>query len=106
LLKAVVNKDYIGRLKQVIVRLYKASATHAGAVPVKKQFLGKTIWKGDVEIFNLTGHPEAKICYGWPHPEGDDNQGERFVTILEIPPVDSPQTAVKISIIGDTKKKK
>jgi hypothetical protein len=40
------------------------------------------------------------------HPEGDDNQGERFVTVLEIPPVDSPQMAVKISIVSDLKKKK
>jgi len=53
----------------------------------------------------LTGHQKAKRCYGWSHPEGDDNKGERFVTVLEIPPVVSPQTAVKISIANDVRKK-
>jgi hypothetical protein len=42
----------------------------------------------------------------WSHPENADGTGERFVTVLEIPPVDSPQTAVKISIVSDLKKKK
>jgi hypothetical protein len=40
------------------------------------------------------------------HPDGDDNKTERFVTVLEIPPVDSPQTAVKMSIYSDIKKRK
>ena len=100
----MVNKDYIERLKQVIFQLHKVRATHAGAVPVKKRFLGKTLWKGDVEIFNLTGHPQAKVCYGWPHPEADDNKGGRFVTVLEIHPVDSPQRAVKFSFVADVMK--
>jgi hypothetical protein len=42
--------------------------------------------------------------YGWSHPDGDDNKTERFVTVLEIPPVDSPQTAVKMAIYSDIKK--
>jgi hypothetical protein len=31
---------------------------------------------------------------------------ERIVTVLEIPPVDSPQTAVKMAIYSDIKKGK
>jgi hypothetical protein len=41
--------------------------------------------------------------YAWSHPEGEDNKGERFVTVLEIPPVDSPKTAVKMAIYSDIK---
>ena len=100
----MANKDYIERLKQVIFHLHKAGATHAGSVPVEEIFHSKALWKGDVEVFYLTRHPKAKRCYGWSHPEGKDNKGERFVTVLEIPPVDSPQTAVKISIVSDIKK--
>ncbi len=37
-------------------------------------------------------------------PVGADNKTERFVTVLEIPPVDSPQTAVKMAIYSDLKK--
>jgi hypothetical protein len=40
------------------------------------------------------------------HPDGDDNTGERFVTVLEIPPVNSAEVAVKSSIVADLKKKK
>jgi hypothetical protein len=31
---------------------------------------------------------------------------ERFMTVYEVPPVDSPQTAVKIPIVADIKKGK
>ena len=49
---------------------------------------------------------KAKRCYGWSHPEGADDTVERFVTVLEIPPVDSPQVAVKMAIYSEMKKKK
>jgi hypothetical protein len=35
------------------------------------------------------GHPKAKRAYGWSHPEGKEDKDERFVTVLEIPPVKS-----------------
>ena len=44
--------------------------------------------------------------YGWSHPDGADNKTERFVAVLEIPHVDSPQTAVKMAIYSDIKKGK
>jgi hypothetical protein len=102
----VANKDYIERLKQVIFTLHGANAEHVGSVPVHEVFRGQTVWRGEVEIFDLTGHPKAKRAYGWSHPDGPDNKTERFVTVLEIPPVDSPQTAVKIAIYSDIKKGK
>lgn len=86
--------------------MHNCSATWRESVPVQEVFKGKTLWKGNVEVFDLAGHPKAKRAYGWSHPEGKDNQGERFVTVLEIPPVDSPQTAVKIAIYSDIKNKK
>jgi len=39
-------------------------------VPVHEVFQGKTLWQGDVEVFDLAGHPKAKRAYGWSHPEG------------------------------------
>jgi hypothetical protein len=103
----VANKqDYLARLQVTVSQLHNCGAVWRESVPVQEVFNGKTIWKGEVEVFDLTGHPKAKRAYGWSHPEGDDNKGERFVTVLEIPPVDSPQTAVKISIVADLKKKR
>jgi len=31
--------------------------------PVHEMIEEKTIWKGDVEVFDLYGHPSAKKCY-------------------------------------------
>jgi hypothetical protein len=102
----VANKqDYLDRLKATIQQLHNCGAVWFESVPVTEIFQGKTLWKGEVEVFILSGHPKTKCCYGWSHPEGDDNKGEQFVTVLEIPPVNSPETAVKISIVADIKKK-
>jgi len=95
----VANNDYIERLKQVIFHLHKSGATHVGSVPVEEVFRGKTLWKGDVEVFDLTGHPKAKRCYGWTYGEPAE-----FITILELPPVDSPQSAVKVGVAYQIKK--
>jgi hypothetical protein len=101
----VANKsDYLARLQVAVSQLHNCGATWRETVPVREVFRGKTIWQGNVEVFDLAGHPKAKRAYGWSHPEGDDNKGERFVAVLEIPPVDSPETAVKVSIVADLKK--
>lgn len=98
------KQDYIARLQVTVSQLHNCGAVWSESVPVTEVFQGKTIWKGDVEVFDLTGHPKAKRAYGWSHPENADGTGERFVAVLEIPPVNSPQTAVKISIVEDIKK--
>jgi hypothetical protein len=76
------------------------------SVPVHEVFRGETVWKGEVEVFDLTGHPKAKRAYGWSHPEGENDTGERFVTVLEIPPVHSAKTAVQAAIVSGAKKSK
>jgi hypothetical protein len=63
-------------------------------------FGGKTIWKGFVEVFSLTGHARAKKAYAWMGQEGDA-AGNRIETVLGIPPVDSALSAVWASIIAD-----
>jgi hypothetical protein len=48
-------------------------------------------------------HPKAKRAYGWSHPTGKDYKDERL-TVLEIPPVVSPQTAVQAEIVSGNQK--
>jgi hypothetical protein len=102
----VANKDYIERLKQVIFHLHKSDAKHVEHVPVEEIFGGKTIWKGIVEVFTLTNHPKAKRCFAWSRKAGKDDSDERFVAVLEIPPVVSPETAVKVAIVAVVRDKK
>jgi hypothetical protein len=101
----VANKsNYISRVQVAISQLHNCGAKWRETVPVHEVFRGETVWQGDVEVFDLHGHPKAKRAYGWSHPEGEDDKGERFVAVLEIPPVTSPVTAVRASIVADSKK--
>ena len=103
----MANKpDYLARLQTVIMHLHNCGATWRESVPVHEVFRGETVWQGKVEVFDLNGHPKAKRAYGWSHPEGDGNKGERFVAVLEIPPVDSALTAVRVSLVKEIRKQK
>jgi hypothetical protein len=59
------------------------------------------IWEGSLEVFLLKGHREATVCYGWREFDGRE---VKCVTVLEIPPVNSPESAVRAAIAGATKK--
>lgn len=97
----MANKEYIERLKLTVEHLHNCGAQHRAAVPVHEVFRGQTVWQGDVEVFDLTGHPKAKVCYGWSFGEP-----EEFITILELPPVDSAQSAVKVGVAYQVKRGK
>jgi hypothetical protein len=92
--------DYIEELKAVILNLHGCTATHVGTVPVTEKFQGKTIWQGEVEVFDIRGHPKAKRAYGWGFVI-NENQGRKYVAVLEVPPVNSPLTAVQAAIMSE-----
>jgi hypothetical protein len=102
----VANKEYIERLKMVIWQLHKCDCAWVESVLVEEVFRGQTIWQGIVEVFTLSGHPKAKKAYAWSHVAWKDDKDERFVAVLEIPPVKSPQSAVQVAIAAEVKKRK
>jgi len=102
----VAHKEYIERLQMAVQHLHECGAVHRETVPVQEVFQGWTIWKGNVEVFDLNGHPKAKRAYAWSHRAGRNDSDERFVAVLEIPPVTSPESAVKIAIAAEVKGKK
>jgi hypothetical protein len=83
----------------VVSELHGCDSKHVESVPVHEVFRGKTLWEGDVEVFDLIGHPKAKRCYGWTYGEP-----EEFITILEIPPVKDARSAVKVGVSYQIKK--
>jgi hypothetical protein len=100
----VENKqDYIARVQVAVSQLHDCGAVWRETVPVHEVFQGKTVWQGSVEVFDLNGHAKAKRAYAWSHREGKNDAGERFVAVLEIPPVESAQTAVRVQIVKDIK---
>lgn len=100
------NEEYIQRLQMALEHLHKCSSRHVESVPVHEVFRGETVWQGRVEVFDITGHPKAQRAYAWSHVDGADDSDERFVAVLQIPPVDSPINAVRASIVADGMKGK
>jgi hypothetical protein len=90
---------YIEELKVAIRYLHGGEATHVESVPVKETFQGKTVWEGIVEVFDLNDHPAASRVYACAHTRGDKKHPKRHVTVLHIPPVVSPETAVRAAIV-------
>lgn len=90
--------NYIEELQDVIRKLHGAEAQHVESVRVKETFQGRTVWEGIVEVFELVGHPKATHAYAWSHETDDPAKPKRHVTVLRIPPVVSPITAVRAAI--------
>ena len=80
--------------------LHKASADFDRVVRVTEHHNGKVAWDGNVYVFELDGHPTAKIAYAWSDPvPGSDRR--RFYAVLHTSPVDSPEKAVRASIVSE-----
>ena len=99
------KQDYIAQVQVAVAQLHNCGAVWRSTVPVHEVFQGKTVWQGDVEVFDLTGHSKAKRAYAWGHLDGKNDERTRFVAVLEIPPVESAETAVRVQIVKDYKNK-
>jgi hypothetical protein len=96
----MTQKPHIEKLKDVIRELHGVHATHVESVPIVEQHQGQTVWDGVVEVFDLIGHPKTHRVYAWSH-ETDKPGKPKHVTVLHVPPVVSPQTAVRAAIIQE-----
>ncbi|HWC60319.1 MAG TPA: hypothetical protein VHC44_11555 [Verrucomicrobiae bacterium] len=64
------KQDYIARLQVAVSQLHGGGAVYRETVPVHEVFQSQTAWQGEVEVFDLRGHPKAKRAYGWSHRDG------------------------------------
>jgi hypothetical protein len=95
--------DYIEELRAVFLKLHGCKAKHIESVPVVEEYQGQIVWQGNVETFELTGHPKANTGYGWGHYVDDEGESRKYVTVLELPPIKSPQDAVKAVVAMEIK---
>ena len=93
--------ERIENVAKAIEKAANCAASHRESVVVVEMFRGQTVWEGVVEIFDLHGHAKARRAYGWKTGTGKD---ATYTTVLELPPVDSPNTAVRASIVAGSKK--
>jgi hypothetical protein len=91
---------YIEELRDVIRHLHGVESKHVETVPIKETFQGKTVWEGEVEVFDLIGHPKAPRAYAWSY-ETDNPKKPRHVTVLHMEPVTSPLLAVRAAIVQE-----
>lgn len=96
-------KDYIAQLQKAIRDLHGCESQYLETVPVTETFQGKTVWQGEVEVFEISDHPTANHAYAWSHKAGKDNTETRYIAVLQIPPVTSPETAVRAAIAAEIK---
>lgn len=93
--------ERIEQLRKSVEAMHKCKAVHDQSTPVIEMFGGKKVWEGVVEAFALSGHAKARRCYAWSSHDGKETQ---HVTVLEIPPVISPRTAVQAILVKNSKK--
>jgi hypothetical protein len=91
----------IEALQNAIEQGHGCRAEHIASTPIIEGFGNQKVWEGVVETFELVGHPVTNRCYAWSFV---DNGVRRYTTILEIPPVDSPHSAVKVAIAAKAKR--
>ena len=87
--------EYLAKIKDAIEVMHACKARHVASEAVIELFRGEVAWDGVVETFELTGHPKAQRCHAWSYDENGETQ---YVTVLELPPVTSAESAVKVAI--------
>lgn len=86
-------------LRDAIRNLHGCESRFVESVPVTETFNGEIVWDGAVQVFDLIDHLPATLAYAWSHAvEGSENR--RFVVVLHVGPVDSPQKAVQAAVVG------
>jgi hypothetical protein len=94
------NAEKSKALLDAVETLHGVRARFVGAVAVREQFRGKTVWKGLISRFELQGHPAADLCYAWSVPAANDSR-PRFHAVLHTHEVNSAKKAVRAAFVAD-----
>jgi hypothetical protein len=97
----VTDPAGIPALIDAIRHLHGVESRHVDTVHVHEKTPDEreTVWEGDVEVFDLIGHPTAARCYAWSEPTPAGKR--RFFAALHVGKVDSATMAVRGSIVVD-----
>lgn len=89
------SKIYIDELRRVIKAVHGVEA-----VWFRTRFVAEkdeNVEMCDVEVFDVTGHAKAQQCFAWGVLR-DDNKEWDVTTVLGVPPVVTPELAVKTAM--------
>jgi len=85
--------------QRILAELYGCESTYEGCATVAARWGHENGRDGVINLFALVGHATAARCYAWRQ---HDSVKWRYVTVLEIPPVDSAETAVRAAMAAKT----
>jgi len=88
--------NLIEALKQSIYENHACTAIYIQSVLVEETDNSKTLWTGQIEIFEIQGHEKAKIAYGW----WQENSSIELVTILALTPTMDARKAVQAYLMS------
>jgi hypothetical protein len=88
----------IDALREAIRNMHGCASTFVESVPVHETFNGEIVWDGEVQVFELTGHPQATHAYAWSHATTGTKR--QFYAVLGINPIVDALTAVRASIVA------
>jgi hypothetical protein len=86
-------------LIEAIRHLHGCEATFVESVPVHEKSGDETVWEGEVQVFDVTGHPKATRVYAWSHATTGTRR--QFHAVLHLPPVDGPVMAVRTAVYAE-----
>ena len=89
-------------LQDAIRHMHGCEATWVESVPVTETFKGETAWNGEVQVFEIHGHPSATRAYAWSH--ATDGTRRKFVAVLGVGPIQDAVAAVRASIVAESRK--
>ncbi len=87
-----MNEQPISAFEKAIQATHGCRSSFRYRVEVREEWEGETAWEGEVLVFDLIDHPTALSCYAW-------SVGGEVTAVLNRWPVDSPEKAVRASII-------
>ena len=96
----------IKALVEAIRNLHGCKATWVQSVPVKETFQGKIVWEGEVQVFEVKGHPTASRCYAWSYVVDEKSGKRKLFAVLHEGPVDCPLNAYVLRLWRSTEKKR
>ena len=92
---ALLDHKHIARLQNAIRQLHHCESKYVESVTVSGSFLfldTSTVDESEVAVFELSDNAQAKRAYAWSYRAGNNT---RCVVVLEIPPINSPRTALE-----------
>ena len=88
--------EYLERLSKAITAMHGCDCSHLETAHVHEMMDGETVWKGNVEVFQVDGHESATMAFAWGWKDADDET--QWTAVLNVPPIVSAREAVQAAI--------